>query len=143
HERARLLRLRLGERALPGAHPSSPIVAVLVGDPVRTMELDRALWERGYLVQGLRPPTVEPGTSRLRLGAGAARHGLPGGQEGGDGRPAGNRRRGRGPAGSGDGRRGVRGGARHLLTAPRSPRRGGRGGPGAGRRGSGPIDRGG
>jgi 8-amino-7-oxononanoate synthase len=36
------------------------------------MELDRALWERGYLVQGLRPPTVEPGTSRLRLVAGAA-----------------------------------------------------------------------
>jgi 8-amino-7-oxononanoate synthase len=36
------------------------------------MELDRALWERGYLVQGLRPPTVEPGTSRLRLVASAA-----------------------------------------------------------------------
>jgi 7-keto-8-aminopelargonate synthetase-like enzyme len=67
HQRARLLRRRLGERALPGAHPSSPIVAVLVGDPVRTMELDLALWECGYLVQGLRPPTVEPGTSRLRL----------------------------------------------------------------------------
>jgi 8-amino-7-oxononanoate synthase len=67
HQRARLLRRRLGERALPGAHPSSPIVAVLVGDPARTMELDLALWERGYLVQGLRPPTVEPGTSRLRL----------------------------------------------------------------------------
>jgi 7-keto-8-aminopelargonate synthetase-like enzyme len=72
HERARLLRLRLGELALPGAHPSSPIVAVLAGDPVRTMELDRALWERGYLVQGLRPPTVEPGMSRLRLVASAA-----------------------------------------------------------------------
>jgi 8-amino-7-oxononanoate synthase len=72
HERARLLRLRVGELAMPGAHPSSPIVAVLVGDPVRTMELDRALWERGYLVQGLRPPTVEPGTSRLRLVASAA-----------------------------------------------------------------------
>jgi 7-keto-8-aminopelargonate synthetase-like enzyme len=57
---------------MPGAHSSSPIVAVLVGDPVRTMELDRALWERGYLVQGLRPPTVEPGTSRLRLVASAA-----------------------------------------------------------------------
>ncbi len=69
--RAGLLRERLGERALPGAHPSSPIVAVLVGDPVRTMELDQALWERGYLVQGLRPPTVLPGTSRLRLVAGA------------------------------------------------------------------------
>jgi 8-amino-7-oxononanoate synthase len=72
HERARLLRSRLGEVALPGAHPSSPIVAILVGDPVRTMELDQRLWERGYLVQGVRPPTVEPGTSRLRLVASAA-----------------------------------------------------------------------
>lgn len=72
HGRARLLRLLLGERALRGANPSSPIVAVLVGDPVRTMELDQALWERGYLVQGVRPPTVEPGTSRLRLVASAA-----------------------------------------------------------------------
>jgi 8-amino-7-oxononanoate synthase len=43
----------------------------MVGDPIRTMELDQALWERGYLVQGIRPPTVEPGTSRLRLVAGA------------------------------------------------------------------------
>jgi 8-amino-7-oxononanoate synthase len=72
HDRARLLRLRLGAAALPGAHPASPIVAVLVGEPERTMELDAALWERGYLVQGVRPPSVEPGTSRLRLVASAA-----------------------------------------------------------------------
>jgi len=71
HERARLLRRLLGELALAGAHASSPIVAVMVGDPIRTMELDQALWERGYLVQGIRPPTVEPGTSRLRLVASA------------------------------------------------------------------------
>jgi 8-amino-7-oxononanoate synthase len=72
HDRARLLRLRLGDAALPGAHPASPIAAVLVGDPERTMQLDAALWDRGFLVQGLRPPTVEPGTSRLRLVASAA-----------------------------------------------------------------------
>jgi 8-amino-7-oxononanoate synthase len=66
----RLLRLRLGDACLPGAHPGSPIVAVLVGDPERTMRLDAELWERGYLVQGVRPPTVPRGTSRLRLVAG-------------------------------------------------------------------------
>ena len=70
-ERARLLRLRLGETALPGANPASPIVAVMIGDPRRTMAVDAALWERGYLVLGVRPPTVEPGTSRLRLVASA------------------------------------------------------------------------
>ena len=72
HERARSLRLHLGPAALEGANPASPIVAVMIGDPRRTMAADAALWERGYLVQGVRPPTVEPGTSRLRLVASAA-----------------------------------------------------------------------
>ena len=71
-QRAGLLRLRLGATALPGASPSSPIVAVMIGDPGRTVAVDAALWEAGYLVQGVRPPTVEPGTSRLRLVASAA-----------------------------------------------------------------------
>ncbi len=67
----RLLRARIGDAAAPGAHPDSPIVAVVVGDPEVTMRLDAGLWERGYLVQGVRPPTVPPGTSRLRLVASA------------------------------------------------------------------------
>ena len=71
HGRALRLRGNLGAAVMAGAHPASPIVAVLVGDPGRTMALDAALWERGYLVQGLRPPTVETGTSRLRLVASA------------------------------------------------------------------------
>jgi 8-amino-7-oxononanoate synthase len=70
--RGRLLRSRLGDLAMPGAHPGSPIVGVLAGDPGRAMRLDAALWERGFLVQGVRPPTVAPGTSRLRLVASAA-----------------------------------------------------------------------
>ncbi len=72
HARARSLRLHLGPAAFEGANPASPIVAVMIGDPRRTMAVDAALWERGYLVQGVRPPTVEPGTSRLRLVASAA-----------------------------------------------------------------------
>jgi 8-amino-7-oxononanoate synthase len=44
----------------------------MIGDPGRTVAVDAALWEAGYLVQGVRPPTVEPGTSRLRLVASAA-----------------------------------------------------------------------
>jgi len=71
-ERARSLRLHLGPAALDGKNASSPILAVMIGDPWRAMAVDAALWERGYLVQGVRPPTVEPGTSRLRLVASAA-----------------------------------------------------------------------
>ena len=45
----------------------TPIIPILVGDPGRTMELSARLLERGFFVQGIRPPTVPPGTSRLRL----------------------------------------------------------------------------
>jgi 7-keto-8-aminopelargonate synthetase-like enzyme len=48
-------------------HTSTPILPVLVGDPARTMRLSAALLEQGYFVQGIRPPTVPPGTSRLRV----------------------------------------------------------------------------
>ena len=71
HANASRLRQCLGQAVLPGAFPTAPIVAVLIGDPERTMAIDRALWEQGFLVQGLRPPTVEPGTCRLRLVASA------------------------------------------------------------------------
>lgn len=46
---------------------SAPIIPVVIGDPHRTMELSAQLLERGFFVQGIRPPTVPPGTSRLRV----------------------------------------------------------------------------
>ena len=38
-----------------------------VGDAARTMELCERLLERGVFAQGIRPPTVPPGSSRLRF----------------------------------------------------------------------------
>jgi 7-keto-8-aminopelargonate synthetase-like enzyme len=51
------------------AIPESPaaIVPLVVGDAARTLELAAALEGQGYLVVGIRPPTVPPGTSRLRI----------------------------------------------------------------------------
>jgi 8-amino-7-oxononanoate synthase len=43
------------------------IVPVLVGDNRRALALAAALFERGVLVQAIRPPTVPPGTARLRV----------------------------------------------------------------------------
>ncbi|MGE0156134.1 MAG: 8-amino-7-oxononanoate synthase [Geobacter sp.] len=45
---------------------STPIVPILVGDPVTTMRFSSRLLEQGLFVQGIRPPTVPHGTSRLR-----------------------------------------------------------------------------
>jgi 8-amino-7-oxononanoate synthase len=45
----------------------SPIVPLMVGDAKKCMELSERLLERGVFAQGIRPPTVPPGTSRLRI----------------------------------------------------------------------------
>jgi glycine C-acetyltransferase len=44
----------------------SQIVPVFVGEAVTTMEYSRMLLEEGIFVQGIRPPTVPAGSSRLR-----------------------------------------------------------------------------
>jgi 7-keto-8-aminopelargonate synthetase-like enzyme len=49
----------------PG-HPS-PIIPIVVGDEERTMKASAKLLERGYLVPAIRPPSVAPGSSRLRI----------------------------------------------------------------------------
>jgi 8-amino-7-oxononanoate synthase len=47
--------------------PASPIVPVLIGDPVKTLELRNSLLQKGIMVGAVRPPTVPPDTSRLRI----------------------------------------------------------------------------
>jgi 8-amino-7-oxononanoate synthase len=66
--RARLR--RLVERLAPG-HPS-PILPVIVGDEQAALDAAEALAARGLLVPAIRPPTVAPGTSRLRIALSAA-----------------------------------------------------------------------
>jgi 8-amino-7-oxononanoate synthase len=50
---------------LPDAQ--SPIVPVIVGDTDATMQASRLLADEGFLVAGIRPPTVPAGTARLRF----------------------------------------------------------------------------
>ncbi|MGH7835078.1 MAG: 8-amino-7-oxononanoate synthase [Candidatus Binatia bacterium] len=45
----------------------SPIQPLVIGDEGCCMAFSEALLERGVFVQGIRPPTVPPGTSRLRI----------------------------------------------------------------------------
>jgi 8-amino-7-oxononanoate synthase len=58
------------DRVRPG-HPS-PIVPVLCGDEHRALEAAASLLDRGLFVPAIRPPTVAPGTSRLRVTLSAA-----------------------------------------------------------------------
>ena len=46
---------------------NTQIIPVMVGEEQPCMELAARLLESGFYVQGIRPPTVPPGTSRLRV----------------------------------------------------------------------------
>jgi 8-amino-7-oxononanoate synthase len=47
--------------------PASPIVPVLLGESEAALAASRMLEQHGFLVVAIRPPTVPPGTARLRL----------------------------------------------------------------------------
>ncbi len=66
-QNAALLRQRLTGLGLRVGGDGGHILPVLVGDADRTMRLSEKLLEAGVFVQGIRPPTVPPGTARLRV----------------------------------------------------------------------------
>jgi 8-amino-7-oxononanoate synthase len=51
---------------------TSPIVPLLIGDEDKTMRSARLLEDEGFLIVGIRPPTVPAGTARLRFTFSAA-----------------------------------------------------------------------
>lgn len=71
-DRARQLRdaLRAGGRDAPGL-ADGHILPIAVGDATHTMNIVRDMRRRGFLVGGVRPPTVPAGTSRLRISVSA------------------------------------------------------------------------
>ncbi len=62
-----LAHARLFTRLLNLPEAQSSVVPIVVGEPARAVALSKALEDDGFLVGAIRPPTVPPGTSRLRV----------------------------------------------------------------------------
>lgn len=72
-ENCRYLRVALATHSVhTSGDADGHIVPIIIGDAATTMAVGSSLVEQGFLVGAVRPPTVTPGTSRLRLTVSAA-----------------------------------------------------------------------
>ena len=55
------------ESELPIEHSETAIQPIIIGDDFETLEMSQKLFEQGFLVTAIRPPTVPENTSRLRI----------------------------------------------------------------------------
>lgn len=69
HLRGLIGRFRRGieKLSLPVMDSETPIQPLIIGDNDRAMAMSRKLYERGFLVTAIRPPTVPPNSARLRI----------------------------------------------------------------------------
>ena len=74
HLRELIQRFRHGaaQLGLPLSGSGTAIQPLVIGDEPRTLALSAALFEAGYWVAAIRPPTVPTGTARLRITFSAA-----------------------------------------------------------------------
>jgi 8-amino-7-oxononanoate synthase len=66
HQSAHFLRSELEKQGIR-ALGSEYVVPIVLGDDARAVKAARALQEQGYDIRAIRPPSVPPGTSRLRV----------------------------------------------------------------------------
>jgi len=71
-DRQRSLGLALAARGLVAGPPVGPILPVVLGSEARALAAAAGLRARGFFVPAIRPPTVPPGSSRLRITLSAA-----------------------------------------------------------------------
>ncbi len=64
---AEYLRGKLGELGLDTGNSSTHIIPVIIGTAKEAVRVSEELYERGFFVAAIRPPTVAAGTARLRI----------------------------------------------------------------------------
>ncbi|MBU1259787.1 MAG: 8-amino-7-oxononanoate synthase [Planctomycetes bacterium] len=66
-QNADYLREKLKTLGLDTGTSTSHIIPVIIGDNKKTLEISKKLFGKGFFVVAIRPPTVAPGTARLRI----------------------------------------------------------------------------
>jgi 8-amino-7-oxononanoate synthase len=66
-ENADYLGSKLQQAGMDTLSSTTHIIPVMIGDSSKAMEISEQLFERGYFVAAIRPPTVAKGTARLRI----------------------------------------------------------------------------
>lgn len=67
HHNARYFRSGLKQAGFNILAEESPVIPVLTGDTEKTVQMARLLFSMGVFAPGIRPPTVPPGTGRVRV----------------------------------------------------------------------------
>ncbi|UCD84195.1 MAG: 8-amino-7-oxononanoate synthase [Deltaproteobacteria bacterium] len=65
-ENAKFLKEGLQKIELPVGNPETPIIPIVIGESSTTMRMCEILLQSGVYAQGIRPPTVPEGSSRIR-----------------------------------------------------------------------------
>lgn len=71
-DNAAFFRGELAAAGMVAAHEGTPIIALVLGGAAMAVTMAELLRREGLIVSAIRPPTVPPGTSRLRLTVSAA-----------------------------------------------------------------------
>lgn len=66
-EKLRINARLLKEKLAISSSDDTPILPLIIGDPKKTMEISNLLFEKGFFISGIRPPTVPENESRLRI----------------------------------------------------------------------------
>ncbi len=66
-DNAEFLRKEFQAMGLDIGNSTSQIIPVILGESAKALEVSKKLFEEGYFVSAIRPPTVPPATARLRV----------------------------------------------------------------------------